>query len=82
MNDTGSAGLGVSVKGKTKKLADTNTNVDLGIFVKTVINGGAASKVCFSCFKYIILVQLEAKKHTYCNLKINFSQIGWKINVK
>jgi hypothetical protein len=44
LNDTGSAGLGVSVKGKTKKLDDTDTSIDLGIFVKTVINGGAASK--------------------------------------
>ena len=55
-NDTGSAGLGVSVKGKTKRLdneieAETSNetavaaaSVDLGIFVKTVINGGAANK--------------------------------------
>lgn len=44
LNDTGSAGLGVSVKGKTKRLDDSENSVDLGIFVKTVINGGAASK--------------------------------------
>lgn len=49
LNDTGSAGLGVSVKGKTKKIEEpTDTElpqtIDLGIFVKTVINGGAASK--------------------------------------
>ena len=44
LNDTGSAGLGVSVKGKTKRLEDSDNSVDLGIFVKTVINGGAASK--------------------------------------
>jgi partitioning defective protein 3 len=43
LNDTGSAGLGVSVKGKTKKNNDEKI-IDLGIFVKTVINGGAASK--------------------------------------
>jgi partitioning defective protein 3 len=51
-NDTGSAGLGVSVKGKTKRLDDESAagasvsaaSIDLGIFVKTVINGGAASK--------------------------------------
>ena len=42
LNDTGSAGLGVSVKGKTKK--NNEDIIDLGIFVKTVINGGAASK--------------------------------------
>ncbi|CAF0777257.1 unnamed protein product [Brachionus calyciflorus] len=44
LNDTGSAGLGVSVKGKTKRLEESENSVDLGIFVKTVINGGAASK--------------------------------------
>ena len=45
LNDTGSAGLGVSVKGKTKRHeGDEVTSIDLGIFVKTVINGGAASK--------------------------------------
>lgn len=44
LNETGSAGLGVSVKGKTKRLDDDETAVDLGIFIKTVINGGAASK--------------------------------------
>jgi len=59
LNDTGSAGLGVAVKGKTQQpslssssktsasLLDSPTPpivIDLGIFVKTVINGGAASK--------------------------------------
>lgn len=43
LNDTGSAGLGVSVKGKTCKSAEGET-ADLGIFVKNVIHGGAASK--------------------------------------
>ncbi|XP_064456727.1 partitioning defective 3 homolog isoform X3 [Ornithodoros turicata] len=42
LNDTGSAGLGVSVKGKTS--TGPNGPVDLGIFVKSVIHGGAASK--------------------------------------
>ena len=44
LNDTGSAGLGVSVKGKTKRTEENDCSIDLGIFVKTVINGGAASK--------------------------------------
>ena len=44
LNDTGSAGLGVSVKGKTKRIEENDCSIDLGIFVKTVINGGAASK--------------------------------------
>ena len=43
LNDTGSAGLGVSVKGKTSTTASGST--DLGIFIKSVIKGGAASKV-------------------------------------
>ncbi|KAL4222826.1 Partitioning defective 3 [Mactra antiquata] len=41
-NYTGSAGLGVSVKGKT--LTTEEGTRDLGIFVKAVIYGGAASK--------------------------------------
>ncbi|XP_078281511.1 partitioning defective 3 homolog isoform X2 [Rhinoraja longicauda] len=40
LNDTGSAGLGVSVKGNRSK----ENHADLGIFVKSIINGGAASK--------------------------------------
>ncbi len=44
LNDTGSAGLGVSVKGKTSTTPEHGTQ-DLGIFIKSVITGGAASKV-------------------------------------
>uniref|UniRef100_A0A3B4FIS8 Par-3 family cell polarity regulator n=1 Tax=Pundamilia nyererei TaxID=303518 RepID=A0A3B4FIS8_9CICH len=40
LNDSGSAGLGVSVKGNRSK----ENHEDLGIFVKSIINGGAASK--------------------------------------
>ncbi|XP_023213499.1 partitioning defective 3 homolog, partial [Centruroides sculpturatus] len=40
--DFGSTGLGVSVKGKTS--TGQNGSVDLGIFVKSVIEGGAAFK--------------------------------------
>ncbi|XP_017287386.1 partitioning defective 3 homolog isoform X2 [Kryptolebias marmoratus] len=40
LNDSGSAGLGVSVKGNRSK----ENQADLGIFVKSIINGGAASK--------------------------------------
>uniref|UniRef100_A0A3P9H7I1 Par-3 family cell polarity regulator n=1 Tax=Oryzias latipes TaxID=8090 RepID=A0A3P9H7I1_ORYLA len=40
LNDSGSAGLGVSVKGNRSK----DTQADLGIFVKSIMNGGAASK--------------------------------------
>ncbi|CAB3371897.1 Hypothetical predicted protein [Cloeon dipterum] len=42
VHDTEKAGLGVSVKGKTS--ATNSGPVDLGIFVKSVINGGAASR--------------------------------------
>lgn len=45
LNDSGSAGLGVSVKGNRSKENQT----DLGIFVKSIINGGAASKAS-TCF--------------------------------
>lgn len=44
LNDTGSAGLGVSVKGKTIPTPGQGTR-DSGIFIKAVINGGAASRV-------------------------------------
>ncbi|KAL1006734.1 hypothetical protein UPYG_G00076090 [Umbra pygmaea] len=40
LSDSGSAGLGVSVKGNRSK----ENLADLGIFVKSIINGGAACK--------------------------------------
>uniref|UniRef100_A0A6V7MA53 PDZ domain-containing protein n=1 Tax=Bracon brevicornis TaxID=1563983 RepID=A0A6V7MA53_9HYME len=42
VHDSEKAGLGVSVKGKTSS-ADEN-QVDLGIFIKSVLHGGAASR--------------------------------------
>lgn len=42
VHDSEKAGLGVSVKGKTNNSDDNN--MDLGIFIKSVINGGAASR--------------------------------------
>ena len=44
VRDTERAGLGVSVKGKTASSSGTAASVDLGIFVKSVIHGGAASR--------------------------------------
>lgn len=50
VNDTETAGLGVSVKGKTASQNSSNdstssrTDGDLGIFVKSVLTGGAASR--------------------------------------
>ncbi|XP_066589181.1 partitioning defective 3 homolog isoform X2 [Prorops nasuta] len=43
VHDSEKAGLGVSVKGKTSS-TDENTNMDLGIFIKSVLHGGAASR--------------------------------------
>ncbi|KAM6934851.1 partitioning defective 3 homolog B-like [Xenentodon cancila] len=40
LNDTGSAGLGVSLKGNKSR----ETREDLGIFIKSIIHGGAAYK--------------------------------------
>ncbi|XP_041432889.1 partitioning defective 3 homolog B isoform X3 [Xenopus laevis] len=40
LNDTGSAGLGISLKGNKSR----ETGADLGIFIKSIIHGGAAFK--------------------------------------
>uniref|UniRef100_A0A3Q3WI03 PDZ domain-containing protein n=1 Tax=Mola mola TaxID=94237 RepID=A0A3Q3WI03_MOLML len=40
LNETGSAGLGVSLKGNKSR----ETGEDLGIFIKSIIHGGAAYK--------------------------------------
>ncbi|XP_072219791.1 par-3 family cell polarity regulator beta a isoform X2 [Leuresthes tenuis] len=40
LNETGSAGLGVSLKGNKSR----ETGEDLGIFIKSIIHGGAANK--------------------------------------
>ncbi|XP_077061494.1 par-3 family cell polarity regulator beta a isoform X2 [Siphateles boraxobius] len=40
LNDSGSAGLGVSLKGNKSR----ETGEDLGIFIKSIIHGGAANK--------------------------------------
>ncbi|CAF1025565.1 unnamed protein product, partial [Didymodactylos carnosus] len=42
LNDTSSAGLGITLKGKTS-IVD-GQSIDLGIYVKTVLTGGAASR--------------------------------------
>lgn len=43
VHDTEKAGLGISVKGKTTS-ASGATSSDLGIFIKSVLHGGAASR--------------------------------------
>ncbi|XP_048455034.1 partitioning defective 3 homolog B [Rhincodon typus] len=40
LNDSGSAGLGISLKGNKSK----DTGADLGIFIKAILHGGAAFK--------------------------------------
>jgi len=49
LNETGSAGLGVSIKGKTVSITPTGAcdspTKDMGIFIKSVMVGGAAAKV-------------------------------------
>lgn len=43
--DTEKAGLGISVMGKTASVAQVqNGMIDMGIFIKSVIHGGAASR--------------------------------------
>lgn len=55
LNETGSAGLGVSLKGNKSR----ETGEDLGIFIKSIIHGGAAYKVKknlrISCFSFFAL---------------------------
>jgi partitioning defective protein 3 len=49
LNDTGSAGLGISVKGRRALFPDVDGSTayaDCGIYIKTVMHGGAAYKVC------------------------------------
>ncbi|MEQ2226746.1 Partitioning defective 3 B [Ilyodon furcidens] len=41
LNESGSAGLGISLKGNRSM----ETGEDLGIFIKSIIHGGAAYKV-------------------------------------
>lgn len=54
LNETGSAGLGISVKGKTSTSDGVTT--DLGIFIKAVIHGGAASKVSLTPHTIFLLL--------------------------
>lgn len=46
LNDSGSAGLGISLKGNKSR----ETGEDLGIFIKSIIHGGAAFKVTYHIY--------------------------------
>lgn len=77
LNDSHSAGLGVSVKGQDTSSAE-GTSRDLGIFIKSVIPGGAASKVskttyintphtsifnyfCLIVYSFIVILMISLK---------------------
>ena len=45
LRDTSSAGLGITLKGKTSII--DGQSIDLGIFVKSILTGGAAYRVNF-----------------------------------
>lgn len=60
LNDTSSAGLGITLKGKTSVV--NGKTVDFGIFVKSVLTGGAAYRVRESH------VYLKDHSHTILNM--------------
>lgn len=80
LSDSGSAGLGVSVKGNRSK----ENHADLGIFVKSIINGGAACKVLI---KHPVIYQL-LNQHSYVpsflrsNGPRSFERTGWTFDRK
>jgi partitioning defective protein 3 len=45
LRDTSSAGLGITLKGKTSII--DGQSIDLGIFIKSILTGGAAYRVNF-----------------------------------
>lgn len=55
LNETGSAGLGVSLKGNKSR----ETGEDLGIFIKSIIHGGAAYKVETKSEKILTHIQIN-----------------------
>lgn len=64
LNDSGSAGLGVSLKGNKSR----ETGEDLGIFIKSIIHGGAAFKV--RPHIYIHICQMEFVAFSLCLLAL------------
>lgn len=64
LNDSGSAGLGVSLKGNKSR----ETGEDLGIFIKSIIHGGAAFKV--PPHIYIHICQMEVVALRLCLLAL------------
>lgn len=62
LNDSGSAGLGISLKGNKSR----ETGEDLGIFIKSIIHGGAAYKV--KIFSHIHRMSKISKDITVCKM--------------
>ena len=80
LNDSGSAGLGVSVKGNRSK----ENHTDLGIFVKSIINGGAASKASTysppTCaLTFISTENLQACITIHVDLYTAWNHIPWHL---
>lgn len=63
LNDSGSAGLGVSLKGNKSR----ETGEDLGIFIKSIIHGGAAFKVTYHIY-ICVCVCVCLYTHVYINV--------------
>jgi hypothetical protein len=70
LNDTSSAGLGITLKGKTSFV--DGQSVDLGIFVKSILTGGAASRVNFPSEERISTLFLSQFRIIVFDQMINF----------
>lgn len=74
LNDSGSAGLGISLKGNKSR----ETGEDLGIFIKSIIHGGAAYKVTKYSYAYPneqkwIKTNWRTRKYSLVDLERNVS---------
>lgn len=65
LNDSGSAGLGVSLKGNKSR----ETGEDLGIFIKSIIHGGAAYKVTEYSHAYLNVQKSDAASSNLANCR-------------
>lgn len=85
LNETGSAGLGVSLKGNKSR----ETGEDLGIFIKSIIHGGAAYKVEDPHTQHTHHViteirQLHPDNQTGCKQTSRLAKLIWerRLNIK
>ena len=73
----GSAGLGISLKGNQS----TKTGLDLGVFVRTVIRGGAAWQVgmLFVLLMNLALLYLFLRGFFFCCTRyIKTGSVAWQ----